>query len=276
MQAVLISLLIAWCFERAQAMISAPNYSSLYNGFGAIDLTVARETKAPMAYRVLVPFLVIGIERLFHIPENRRINVYETIKIALQAFAFWAVWQAWGLPAALLTFLLLLLTIMFDYWDWAVELAGVALAMSGNLVLTLPAAILASLSRETALLVPVAYFLKTGDWKGTLATAAATVLTLTAVRLLVGRRPLYCDRWMIRYNLGLFKNFFKWQPIYFGDVFISLIITSACLPLLIFRPAGWPIPWVILAAGWSMAKADEARVFVVCLPWIAAALVGGL
>jgi hypothetical protein len=273
---ILLALVLGWAFERAVMVITAPNYGSLYNGFGAIDLTVSRQTKAPMAYRVLVPWLVVGIEKLLRSKEDQRIVVYQTIKILLNALAFWCLASGFGLSAALITIALLLVTVKFDYWSYLPELAAVGAAMSGNLVITLPVAILAGMSKETAPVIPVAYYLATSDWKGALATAAAVVLTMAAVRLFVGQRALYCERWMWKYNLQLFIDFFKWKPFYHSDVFIASAITVACVPLLAMRPAGWPVPWAILLAGWTMAKADETRVFSACLPWVAVYLIGGI
>lgn len=275
---ILLSLLVAWSFERAHMIIAAPNYGTVANGFGAIDLTVKREIKAPMSYRVLVPFLTVWTEKLLRLPLSRRIDVYQTIKIALEALTFYAVWLAWGLPVALLTFLLLLLTVKYDYWSWIPELAAFAMAMTGELSLALPAGVLAGLSRETAPLAALAYYLKTGDIAGGLVLATAIGLTMILVRLFVGRKELYCDRWMWKYNIRLFTGkteggdliLFKWQPLYHADAVIALVLTVFTVVAGVFGLAGWPVPIIVVVAGWLMAKADETRVFSAAIPWIAA------
>jgi hypothetical protein len=272
---ILLSLLFAWCFERVHMIVAAPNYGSLYNGFGAIDLTARRETQAPMAYRVLVPWLIRLLERL-GLPQTRRLDAYQTLKILLEALAFWAIWRAWSLPVALASFLLLLVTIKFDYWDWAAELSGLALAMTGDLSLALPGAMLAGLSRETALLVPAAYLLRTGDLGGGACVLLAALLPLIFVRVYVGRRKLYCARWQLPYNLSLFRAFFKWQPLYHSEICIALVLSALSLTAIIHLPPAWPVPLAVLVAGWTLAKSDETRVFSAALPWLAAYLIGGL
>jgi hypothetical protein len=284
--AIIVSLVTAWAFERAHMIISAPNYGALWNGFGAIDLTVQRNIKAPAAYRVLMPFLVVGIEKLFHTPPVRRIDIYQTLKILMETLAFWAIWQVWGLPVMLLTGILLLLTIRFDYWSWGIELAGIALAMTGNLSLAIPGAILFGLSRETAVLSGVAFYAVTGNLGQAFVVESAAVLALVLVRLWVGKRPLYCDRFMIHIslkpfkisgpNVDMWKPFFKYQPIYHSDVFIAAVISLLTLFAVLQRPTGWIIPLVMLGAGWTITRADETRVFTACLPWIAAMMIGGI
>lgn len=272
----LIALLMGWAFERAHMIMSAPNYDSLYNGFGAIDLVNERRAKAPMAYRVLFPWLVALLEKA----GLRRIAAYQGLKVLFNALAFWSVMQAFGLPAALLTAVLLLLTVKFDYWDWMPEMIGVCLALSGSLPLALAGAALAALSRETALVCPVAFLLAGGGWPGFFAVLLVTALVLLAVRAYVGKRELYCERFQIRYNLGLFqhfrnKEFWVWGQWYHQDIFIACALTL--LGLASAWGQGWVglVPLAFLAAGWTLAKADETRVFSAALPFIAAMLVRG-
>ena len=271
---ILLSLLLGWALERAQMVISAPNYNSLFNGYGVMELVNRREAKAPMAYRVLVPWLVLAIERAFKTAPKTRVMIYEALKGLLAACAIYAVWRAWSLPVALCSCVLWLLTFKFDYWDWAAEVAGIAFAMSGSFPLALFGAVLHGLSRETALLVPVAFYFAGGSPIQTLIVASVTCGVLLGVRLIVGKRPLYCERWQIKYNLDLFKGFFKWKPVYFGEVFIAAVISVLALAACVSLPSGWLIPLALLVAGWSMAKADETRIFAGCIPWIAALLIG--
>jgi hypothetical protein len=271
MDHVIICLVIGLALERAQMIISAPNYSSLYNGFGVIDLVNERRAKAPMAYRVLVPWLIQLAEAL-GVKVNNRIVVYETLKVILNSLAIWSVWTAWGMPVALVTAILLLLTFAYDYWDWAPELTGIALAMTGRWELAIVGVILAGFSRETALLSPAAFFLKTGNPYVSIALSILCVSVLAFIRVYVGKRDLYCDRFQWRYNLGLFKDFFRWKPFFLSPIFCSTVITALILAGTAFMPTGWPIPLIVLAAGWVLAKADETRIFTSCLPWVAVVL----
>jgi hypothetical protein len=279
---IFLSMVVAWCFERAHMIIAAPNYGATANGFGAIELTVRREIKAPMAYRALVPLLTVGIERLLRLPLSRRVDVYQTLKILLEALAFWAITKAWGLPVAFLSFLLALLTVKYDYWSWAPEMAGLALAMTGDLALALPGVILFALSRETAPLAAVVYILKTGDIAGGLVLAMAAALVLVLVRMWAGRKPLYCSRFQWRYNLNLFFGrtkggdliLFKWQPIYHSDAMIAAALSFLTIAVGVMGLVGWLVPVILVVAGWTLAKADETRVFAGALPWVAALLLG--
>lgn len=271
----LIPVLVGWAFDRVQMIISAPNYGALWNGFGAIDLTVKRKIKAPMAYRIFVPYLVIFIERLFRIKPESRVFIYQTIKLLLVILAVYAVSYTWGMDVALLTFILLLVTIEYDYWDWAIEVGAVALATSGNLGFALVGGMLHGMSRETAPILPVAYYLSTGDLTGTIYLGLVVGLTMLAVRLYVGKRELYCDRWMWKENMSLLKDLFKWKPIYYSRIFISVVITVMVFIYIFITSANdWIIPLAIVVAGWLMAKADEPRVFSVAMIYIAKLLLG--
>lgn len=272
-----IALVMGWAFERAAMIISSPNYSSPFNGFGAIDLILSGKAKAPMAYRVLVPAICGMVERL----GVERIAIYQALKILLNAAAFFLVSLVFGMPAAMLTAILLLLTVKYDYWDWQAEMIGVMAGLSGNLPLAIFGGAIHGLSKETAPLTPFAYLIATGDGLGTVLVGGATLLAMALPRLIYGRKPLYCERFQMKYNMGLFKGFadpgmWKWGQWFHTDIFIACLMIAGTIAAQLSRPnLDGIIPAAILAAGWTMAKADETRVFALCLPWIAKMLVGG-
>lgn len=263
MGSLITAIFFGWCFDRAQMVMSAPNYGALWNGFGCIDLVNRREARAPMAYRVLVPWLVALLKRF------DRLAVYQTLKFISVVYAFWAVIEWIGVIGALVTFFILLVTVQFDYWDWAIELAGIALAMQGGLIGAAVGIALLALSRETWVLVAAAFYLVTGDLLGTFVLVLIGGGIFLAVRLIVGKRSLYCKRFMIRENWKLIKDIRKYNIVYYVPAFISLVLTALVIGAVTKLPAGWPIPLVILAAGWSMGKADEPRIFSAALPWAA-------
>ncbi len=272
-----IALVMGWAFERAAMIISAPNYSSPFNGFGAIDLVLHGKAKAPMSYRVLAPWICGALEKL-HI---ERIAIYQALKILLNALAFLMVALAFGLPTAMLTAVLLLLTVKYDYWDWQAEMIGVCAGLTGSLPLAIGGGIVHGLSKETAPLTPLAYLVTTGDGVGTLLVGMATIGAMALPRLIYGKKPLYCERFQVRYNLKLFDGFadrgmWKWGQWFHTDIFIACALTlSTGLAQFARLRLDGIIPAAILAAGWTMAKADETRVFALVIPWIAFALVGG-
>lgn len=267
-----IALIAAWCFERAQLIISAPNYNSPFNGFGAIDLVLQGRSKQPMQYRVFLPWLVAFFETF----KIQRIGIYEGLKVLMIMGAFWGISLVFGLPAMLLAALLLLLTIKYDYWDWAPEIFGVCMALTGDLRLAVAGGVVHGLSKETAPLVPVAYYIATGDINAAGFVGAFTAFGMVLPRIIYGKKPMYCERIQIKYNLALFKafsdkGFWKWGQFYFTEIWISCAITLLTIVAVIAR-GSWDglIPLAILAAGWTMAKADEGRVFALAVPWIAA------
>lgn len=269
---LMFAVFMGWVLERAQFVMCAGNYGTIYNGVGAVEQTIKRTAMAPMAYRTLVPWMIWLIERL-GVQDLYRYFVYQVIKWAVNSLAIYCVALAFGWPAAVVTMVLLLLTFRYDYWDWSVEMAAICAGMSGNLPLTMVLAGLHGLSRETALLTPVAYYLATGDWRGAVYVGCAAVGALLLVRFAVGKRPLYCKRFMWRENLKAITEIFKWYPFFHGDTLISIVITILSILSILSMPTGWPIVLVILAAGWMMGKSDEARIFSAALPWVAAWIV---
>lgn len=265
---ILFALLIGLSFDRAQMAISIANYDSLFNGFGSIDLTVKREIKAPMAYRILVPYLVTWIEKLFKTKPEYRLFIYQAIKASLVVFAVWTVVHVFGLFVAFITFSILLLTIQYDYWDWSIELAAIVLAAGGYFIPALLIGILFAFSRETSLITGFVYLVSTGDWYRALIITAIIGVILFSIRKFIGKRELYCERFMWKYNLGLFKNFFKWKPFLYSPLFVSAAITIGTVLAVMINPEYWYI-LIMLLAGWILAKADEPRIFSACIPFIA-------
>ena len=269
-----IAVIIGICFDRAQMIISAFNYESLYNGFGAVELTVKRNIKAPMAYRVLVPYLVVWIEKLFKTSERMRVIIYQHIKTLLVIFAAWAVIHSFGYLVAGITFIILVATIQFDYWDWPIELAAISLAAGGFFIPALFAGILFALTRETAPITGVIYLAMTGDWIGAIIITSVIGLIMLTVRLYVGKRELYCKRVMLKENYASLKDFFKYKPIYFSPIFVTSAIVIGTVVSVIVNPQYW-YSLVLLGAGLVLAKADEPRIFSAIIPFIAVAI-GGL
>lgn len=265
---ILMAILIGLCFDRAQMGISLANYDALFNGFGAIDLTVKKNIKAPMAYRVLVPFLVVWVERLLKTKPEYRMFIYQAFKAFFVVLAVWSVIHVFGLLVALITFIILLATIQYDYWDWPIELAAVVLAAGGMFVPALLVGILFAFSRETSLITGFVYLAATGDWIGALIITAIIGVILFGIRWFIGKRELYCERFMWKYNLSLFKNFFKWKPFLYSPLFVSSAITIGTVLSVLVMPKYFPA-LILLLAGWILAKADEPRIFSACIPFIA-------
>lgn len=271
---MLFWLLIALALDKAQLIIAQPGYGSPYCGIGTIDGVLQRRTHAPMAYRVLVPWLIGLVERVYPRARRQRLSVYETFKIVLMGLALWAVASATNDRTAFIVAALLPMTFSFDYWDYAVEIGALAMAVGGNMPGALIGGVLLALSRETAPLVPAAYLLATGDAPGTFVVATGTALTMLGVRLWAGRHELYCDRWMIKRNLTELRAALRCSPPFMGNAFLSVLLCAIVLALAVLGRLGptWPIPLAIVALGWAWGISYETRIFSACLLWIGMAL----
>ena len=269
-------LLVALFLDRAQLQISAFSYDSPFNGLGTVDLINQKTIKAPMAYRVLLPWFIRGIEQVFPRLERYRVTVYEVFKILFLTLALWACDYVLGIERALLIAALLPMTFAFDYWEWPLELMGYALALSGNIPLTCLGCLVVSLSRETAPLVPLTFILVSGNVSVGLQLFALTFAVLLAVRLYIGKRPLYCDRIMLKRNWSELKLFAHNHHPLGLDYSAYAVLLSVLTGVVVLRGAAGAaglIPLLILGLGWTMGVARETRIFAPCLLWVAIGLI---
>jgi hypothetical protein len=265
-------LVIAWALDRAQLKIGAGTYGSSYCGIGCVDGVNQRTAQAPMVYRVLVPWLIWLGERIAPAAKRDRLALlYEPLKITLMALALWATSEALGERSALLLAALLPLTFYFDYWDWAGEVAGLALALTGQWQMAMAGGCVAVLSRpETSPLVAVTYTLVTQDWLGGALIGAATAALWGVIRWRQGSHVLYRERVMWRVNLADVRGLLRNRPAYLGEISMSLGLTALTLLAVVSGRAGWtfPVPLALLGSGWLLARAAETRVFTSCLLWV--------
>ncbi len=280
-----VIIFLAWVMQRANMVMSANNIGAPWNGYGALELTYKRDIKAPMAYRILVPILVMWIEKLIPTKINermeekkviKRITIYEFIKIVLNVYMIWALDQAFGTTITLITLLMITSTFMYDYWDYSMELGGLAMIMTGDPMLACIGAFLWGLSRETALIAPLAYYLATFDQLGTMQVAATGIGSFVLTRMWAGKKERYADMVMINRNLNELMELPKHYPVFEHPMFYTVVYT---LLALVFIATVWIypihlIPLIILAAGWIMGVAVETRMFVITFPFIAQLIMG--
>ena len=264
------AILLAWLVDRAQAVMCAHNYGAPWNGIGAVIDVQDRKAAAPMAYRVLAPAL-LWPARLLKWP---MLEAYEVIKIGCMAFGLWGVSVGWGLEVTFLTAALLPVTFKFDYWDWGIELGALGLAMSGRVELILVGVVLHALSKETWPLTPFTALLAGVPVMGVVWITAAGLMAWLYVRVVVGRRELYCERWMARRNWQELVESMRARPVFLSEMAMSLAVCALVIAAGVARVPGWPAAAVLVMAGWTMAVASETRVFAGALPWAAAVVVG--
>jgi hypothetical protein len=226
----MIWLIVAFALDRVQLKIGAFSYGSKFSGLGAIDDVLARKAPAPVAYRVLVPWLIGLVEQV--IPGARRYRLtalYEPFKIASIAAALAMVARAFDPQTALLLAILVATTFYFDYWDWPIEIVAVAGALSGRWEWALVGGLLCALSRETAPLVPATFFLVTFDWYRATLLMLVVLCIMMAVRLYVGPRNSYWTGQMWRVNWTDLRDWKANRPAYLSEIVLALLIAAGTL-----------------------------------------------
>lgn len=251
---ILTCLAFALCLARLQFLASR-NMNAHWNGYGVIEGVQNKRVDAPMAYRVLVPWLI----------GKPTMAKYQALQVTFITGALYSVYLAWGAPVMLVSCVLLAMTFYYDYWDWTAELAGFSLALV-SLPLAIVGVIFHGLSRETAPLPGLVYALHFHDFLGGLIVSLTGITILLYVRIIQGKHPLYCDRWMWKRNLK------ELRALKLGSLF-SVGLSVLALLGAWGRLGGLVVP-VMLGAGWLMAVAAETRVFVPVIPYAAAFLVG--
>lgn len=271
MTIVLVYLVIAIVLERVQLLIGRNSYHSIYNGFGAIDSVAERKADAPMSYRVLVPIIVYWTKKL--IPTRPLSYIYEPIKV-LSIFALLVVSHyVIGVTATLIFSVLVVSTFYFDYWDWVFECIGIVCALSGDPMIFMIGALLWALSKETAMLSPFIFLAVTQNLTVFLGGLILVIVVMFAVRQWVGKRKLYCERFMFRKNISDLQLFFNSHPFYLSEIAMAVMITILSIAAFAFNPQWYGLyVFAFLGAGWTMARAAESRVFAGNLIFIAMTL----
>jgi hypothetical protein len=263
-------LVLAFFLERTLMVVARDNYATPFNGAGSIAGVINRNTQAPMVYRVLVPWAAYGLRQL----GMPLLSAYELVKIVLTGFALWAVQISWGHGVAFLTAAILPVTFLFDYWDWAAELLGLCLCLSGDFFLALLGVFAWGLSRETVLIGGPAYFLVTGDWLGAVGVLAAGVVMLSAVHLIQGKHERYCKLFWLSDNLKMIRSIREWErPAWMSSIVVSLALVVIALIAAPFTGAKGLLAPALIGFSLVFGKINETRIFTSIVPWVAYALI---
>lgn len=262
-------LICALVLERLHLIIAGPNHGTPFNGVGCVDNVLNRTALAPMCYRVLVPWLIGLAEWTAPSLKPHRMVVYSAVRTILVWLALWACERAIGFQGALIVACLLPMTVQFDYWDFAPELAGLALALTGDFRLALIGSVICAFSRETSLLCPLVYLLMAGKAPLSLVILASVLLCMFVIRIIQGERELYCERIMVKRNWRELKAALGSPFFYIQGSFMSLIVAALTLWACWRRAESWPAALALLMLGWCCGVAAETRIFSGCLLWIA-------
>ena len=271
MPAASVTLVVFLGLCALEMRATSHNLGLPWNGIGAVPGVRDRTAKAPMRYRVLVPWLL----RLA--PVRWQALGYFLVKWAIMALAVLAARPLVGVLGMTVLALLMAVTFEYDYWDGYAELLGVALVLSGEPGAVLLGAALWALSRETVWLAPILAFAGSGAILGAVALVGPLVWCL--VRLRQGRAEMYCHRWTLRtYNaadiramrervdVGLIVSF-AWC------LAVLVVVLWADLPPVLDRTRALALVWIV--AGWVLGRARETRVFLPSALWLAGGLYGG-
>lgn len=271
----MIWLALAFAIDRVQLKLGERNYGSRFNGIGCIDDVNQRRAQAPMAYRVLYPWLIGLIEHIIpRVRKHRLVALYEPLKVLSIALLMALMAQVLGATTALVFAILVAATFHYDYWDWPFEVMAIVAGMSGDPLLTLGACLLAALSRETAILGALAYFCTTLDYYHAALLAIVVLCIQMAVRLYVGPQRKYWSDNMLLVNWNDIRELFDNHPFYFGEIAMAIIITLATIASIVSGLSGpaWPVAIAVILASWTLARVSETRVLASCLVFVALAI----
>lgn len=257
----MIELILAICLSRIQYISGRFNEKAIWNGYGSIESTLNKTADAPMAYRVLLPWI-------FGLMNGNLIERYEIIRFALMWIMLLSVNLVWGLPVMLVFCVLLTATLWYNYWDFMPEVIGITLAMSGNIYLALFGIIIHAMSRETFIIDAPVFVMVSNNWLAGYLLLFVAVYVYLIVRYIQGEHPLYCKRWMITDNYKMIITPIRPYLLYAPYISIGLCALALSGAWIYGQWVGLLVP-VMVIAGLTMARINETRVFTSVLPFAA-------
>lgn len=269
-------LLLAAALLWIEYAVTYPNYGAMWNGIGAIPQVIQRKGKAPMVYRVLVPWLTYATNRVLFRGKLSR-------KGGLIAYLFWK-WvfmsaslslaaHLFGIPYALVIALAWVICFQYDYWTPYVETLVILLALTGNPYLFLLGLILGALSKESTILAVPTFLLLTSDpwW-----TLAGTILWFAVRYAMVryqGKHKRYVSFMAIKYNLDFISEIKKrnWTCWPYFAIGVVMILAASLAPWYVLPPALEAtvvmVP-IIALGGLFISLLWEPRTMVIMAIWI--------
>jgi hypothetical protein len=302
-------LFLSWVLITLERKTAKDNYGSWCNGLGAIPVALdatgrarglsSDMMKAPMVYRVLVPWIVAIIEKIVNHPDDDRfdidrLRIYLWVKQALMFSAMIAADYFFGPAVALVMALFWVATFQFDYWDIYGEALGFVLVLGGatlmvevpwmGVVVAVGVAILV-MSRETVWLVPlmVGGLWLVNGWQMALGAFVVQVVIIGLFQLLLrklqGKWPRYWHRIVIGQNLDYKETWAVPERRYYLILgWLSILFSVFCLihPDMLPEPfrATFFMPAVIAMVGFVGGFVHEPRIFALISLWMGAMMTG--
>ena len=270
--------ILAVALVSMEHMLCKGNYTSVWNGYGAIDYVIARTAKSPARQRVLVPWLVWATEWLLGGKDDppERLPIYLFWKWALMSAALMVAGHFFSHAVALGMALYWALTFQYDYWSVYGECLAFLLALTGNVWLACAGALVGVASKPTFILLPFVFLFSGGGW-WTFLVGAVCIIGKLGIYWYQGqgegskfRKPMNVSP---HYIFAHYKDKIRWYVMGWAVIAVSLVALAhwQYMPSP-FRETAWVLP-VVCGMGFFGAMVYEPRVFALNALWIASLLV---
>lgn len=207
---VFIYFFLAIALDMIQFQMTKPNYWVKCNGIGTVHDVMAGKALAPMQYRILVPAIYVGLEKLFgsekfyEAKTKNTMFIYEPLKILFMFLGMWAFHVYLTLyftsiiafAGTIFMALFWVTTFKYDYADcyldvcfWSLFCYGVAMKCHWLVVAVF---ILAMLNREVSILMAPLYSLLTGNWGAMWLMLLVAGILYVGMYAIFGRKQKYC------------------------------------------------------------------------------------
>ena len=127
--------------------------------------------------------------------------------------------------------------------------------------------------------MPITFFLTTGNLLNTVVLLEIVIILNRSIRMIIGDRPMYCKRVMLKKNWQELKESIKFtkenQPYFFHyPVFAVLLCVLTIMGVLSYPDMiARPIPLIVIVLGYVLGKAREIRIFLPMFLWLAMGII---
>ena len=236
---MLFVLVLSLCIIYLDIKLTKNNMGAPTNGIGAIQLILLGKSKAPMQYRVLIPWICGFLcgRKMFGVRSGKfpHLHVYLPLRWVAVTFAMFVshlYFQTLPVNAHLCTTLLAVFFIvssLYDYTDVYFEVGFLALAflLFGSSWVYLWLGIItyvAGLNRETAIAIPAVAFAG-GDWVLGGFLGFIFMLSYMTPRMIYGDKSRYCDLFPFGQNIRtIIKEYKSDRPIVYNEYTLFAVL----------------------------------------------------
>lgn len=264
MMVIMLSMVLIYLDFR----LTKTNYGAVFNGIGAIPYVLSGQSRAPMQYRVLVPWTCsifgVGDQKLKYLKQYVYLRWLSILFAVSMSYFYYH-----SVVGVLWLVLFFVAASLYDYTDVYIEIGLLALALvllaGGYWWALIPITAVAALNRETAIVIPTLAFFDSS--LAGIASLCGFAVGYLIPRIVYGAKDRYCSFWMVRANIAEAIQHYKSRPfpyveytlsvLLFGFVVYSAICGTKTGPLFV----GLGLFAVLLIP----AKWREIRVFAPCV-----------